>query len=422
VRIPLSIGDYAEVVPGRTTLFVGVALLAVPSALVLSAQAGPVGVPAAVAGCSVLAVIAARTVGRAHVHLLAIAAGSASLVVTAYVLLADLAIDTAGRNLGPVELIALCALLAAVARWTTPLRLAVAAGAVVWTAGAVWILRLLSATTESPTPPSASTAWPIESGYDLLVVVGNVAASALLPTAAVVAGGLPRYLAHRRSELVAAVRREQRLELAQDLHDFVAHDLTGIVAQAQAARFARADDVDHLRGALERIEDVGVAALETMDGLVQVLHDGDAAPLSMRRIADVPDLVERFRAERGPGAPVRVDLDDDLPTRVPRPLQATAYRVVIEGLTNVRRHADPECPVTVSLGATADGSLSVAVLNEVGAAPSDRHRRTPGGTGLTALRERVTAVGGHLEAGPDGAGHWRLRATLPNPAEGDPQR
>lgn len=408
--------------PGRAILFVGVALLAVPTAVLLGDRAGPAGIPAAVAGCSVLAVIAGWTFGRAHAHLVAIAAGSVSLAVTAYVLVTDTAIDTLGRNLGPIELVALYALLAAVARWAVPLRLAVAAGAVVWTACALWILRLLSAETASAAPPSASPAWPIASAYDLLVVIGNIAASAVFPTGAAVAGGVPRYLAHRRAGLISAARREQRLELAQDLHDFVAHDLTGIVAQAQAARFARADDVDHLRGALERIEDVGVAALETMDGLVQVLHDGDSAPLSVRRIADVPDLADRFRAERGPGATVSVEIDDDLPVRVPRQIQATAYRVVIEGLTNVRRHADPGCPVTVSLRAMTEGALSVAVLNDVGATPSDRHRRSSGGTGLTALNERVTAVGGRLEAGPDGAGRWRLHATLPYPAEGDPLR
>lgn len=392
----------------RSTLFVGVALLAVPCALLFGDRAGPAGIPAAVAGCSVLAVIAGGKVGRALVHLLAIAAGSVSLVTTAYVLVSDTTVHESSRNLGPVELIALYVLLAAVARWTNPLRLAVASGAVVWIACILWVLRLLS----------ESTAWPISSGSDLFIVVANITASALFPTVAAIAGGLPRYLAHRRVELISAVRREQRLELAQDLHDFVAHDLTGILAQAQAARFARGDDVDHLRRALERIEHVGVAALDAMDGLVQVLHDGDSAPRSMRRIADVPALVERFRAEREPGAPVRVELDDDLLTRVPRQVQATAYRVVVEGLTNVRRHAATGCPVTVSLGGTSDGRLSVAVLNEIGAAPSERHRRAPGGTGLTALRERVSAVGGRLEAGPDGAGHWRLQATLPNPDQG----
>lgn len=350
-----------------------------------------------------LAVIVGWKAGRSQVHLLAIAVGGTSLAITAYVLVTDTAIQASGRNLGAVELIGLYALLAAVARWTTSLRVAVASGAVVWIACIVWVLRV----TDESHP---------------LIVLSNVAASAVFPTAAIVLGGLPRYLAHRARELTSAVRREQRLELAQDLHDFVAHDLTGIVAQAQAARFARADDLDHLRGVLERIENVGVEALDTMDGLVQVLHDGDAAPRSMRRISDIPALMERFRAERGPEDLVRIELDDDLQALVPRPVQATAYRVVVEGLTNVRRHAAPGRPVTVSLGRTSDDDLSVAVVNDVGPAPTGRHRRTHGGTGLTTLRERVAAVGGRLEAGLDAAGRWRLQATLPNSAKGGPQR
>lgn len=333
---------------------------------------------------------------------LGIAAGVASLAVTAYVFVAGVTFAPAWRDLGPVEVIAFYLLLAAVARWARPLRPALVAGAVLWSACVAWVLRLLG----------ESTAWPITSRYDLFVVVGNLAAAALFPTVAVVAGGLPRYLAHRRLELIAAVRREQRLELAQDLHDFIAHDMTGIVAQAQAAQFARADDVDHLRAALERIEQVGVAALDTMDGLIQVLHDGDVAQRSMRQIADVPALVERFRAGRKPGSVVRVELDGQ-DARISPQVQATVYRVVVEGLTNVRRHAAWGAPVTVSLGTTADGSVLVAVVNDITTVTSERHRHPASGTGLVALRERVSAVGGSLSAGPDGAGRWRLQAMLP---------
>lgn len=333
---------------------------------------------------------------------LGITAGVVSLAASAYVFVAGVTFDPPWRDLGVVEVITSYLLLAAVARWARPLRSAIVAGVVLWSACVAWALRLLG----------ESTAWPITSTYDLFVVVGNLAAAALFPTVAVVAGGLPRYLAHRRLELIAAVRREQRLELAQDLHDFVAHDMTGIVAQAQAAQFARADDVDHLRAALERIEQVGVAALDTMDGLIQVLHDGDVAQRSMQQIVDVPALVERFRAGRKPGSVVRIELDDQ-DARVSPQVQATVYRVVVEGLTNVRRHAAWGAPVTVSLGTTGDGSLVVEVLNDVTSEGPERRRHPSSGTGLVALRERVSAVGGNLSVGPDGAGRWRLQATLP---------
>lgn len=400
---------YADVVATRTVLFAGVALLAVPSALVLGGRVGPAGIPAAVVGCAVLAVVAGWPVGRRYVHLLAITGGSISLAVTAYVLVvgepvvpgnerADLVDRGVHEYLGAVELIGLYLLIAALARWTTPLRTAIASGAVAWSACIVWLLRVTEET-------------------DPFIVLSNLLAAAVFPTVAAAVGGLPRFLAFRQSELVAATRREQRLELAQDLHDFVAHDLTGIVAQAQAARFARGDDADDLRAALERIESVGLAALDTMDGFVQVLHTSEPAPRSTRGIADLHDLVDSFRAEREPDAAVALEVDDGS-SALSRQLQAAVYRVVVEGLTNVRRHAHPASSVTVSVGTVEEGHVVVAVTNDLGA-EAIGVRRASGGTGLAALHERVEAVGGRLESGPDGNGCWRLRATWPATVAGD---
>ncbi|MDA2804372.1 sensor histidine kinase [Nocardiopsis suaedae] len=398
--------------PVRSVLFLGVALLAVPGAFALHDQAGPVGISAAVAVCSVMAVIVSWPVGRRHLHRVAVAAGGVSLAVTAYASITDTVVYGPGINIAPAELIALYLLLAAVARWMDPLRSAVASGAVVWIACVAWTLRLLD---YAPPPEPELSPWPITSVSDLFIVIGHFAASAFFPSLAVLAGGVPRHLAHRRAELIAAVRRDQRLELAQDLHDYVAHDLTGIVAQAQSAQFARPDDAEHLRGALARIEEVGTAALDTMDGFVQGLHEDNAAPLSTRGISDVPRLVERFRVERPPDAPVRVEFDDDLSARTSREVQAAAYRVVVEGLTNVRRHGAPGRPVTVRVGCAPDGTLSVLVLNEVPPVSRPPGWKPPsrGGTGLVTLEERLQAVGGRLEAGRDDEGRWRLEATLP---------
>ncbi|MBE1874202.1 sensor histidine kinase [Myceligenerans pegani] len=404
---------YADVVSVRRALLVVLAVLTVVSAWLLGNGVGPVGVPAAVAVGAVLAMIVGGRAGRSYLHVLAIGAGSISLATTAYVLFADVTIGEPGKHPGPVELIALFALLAAVVRWTAPLRVAVISAALVWVAFVVWVLRLVK---YWPQVASDVGPWPISSGFDLLIILGHLAGMAFPATIAVLTGGVPRHLARRRRELIAEVRREQRLELAQDLHDFVAHDLTGIVAQAQAVRFARADDLDQMREVLERIEHVGVGALDAMDGFVQVLHDdGAAAPRSMRRISDVPALVDRFRGQRGYGPPVRVEIDDDVRTGPSQEVQATVYRVVVEGLTNVRRHAAPGCAVTVSVSGSLDGDLVVVVLNDIGtmALSLERPRRAHGGTGLTALRERVAAVGGRLVAGPDGNGQWRLSATIP---------
>lgn len=378
--------------PKRTLLFVGVALLAAPSAVLLAVRMGPAGIPAAVAGCAVLAMAIGWPAGRRYAHRLAIAAGLASLVVTGYVVITGAAVGPGNVILGPIELGGLYLLLAAVARWTAPLKGAIVSGAVAWFACVVWLLRVTGET-------------------EPFIIISNLLAAGVFPTIAAAAGALPRFLEHRRLQLVAATRHEQRLELAQDLHDFVAHDLTGIVAQAQAARFARGDQAADLRDALERIESVGLAALETMDGFVQVLHTGESAPRSPRGVADIPGIVDRFRAEREPGAPVTLELDDGC-LELPRQLQSAAYRVVVEGLTNVRRHAAVGCAVTVSVSASENGRVIVSVTNDLGT-PAHGVVRSAGGTGLAALQDRVSAVGGRLESRQVDADRWRLEAILP---------
>lgn len=380
----------------RAVIAVGLLTSGVPVAVALSTSAGLVAVPATVSACSLLAVAVGWPLMRRWVHAIAATCGMASVLVTVSVVAFGETIDRSARHLGPVELISLYLLLAAVARWTTLLPVAVTAGAVVWIACVVWILRLVP-------------------DFDVLAVVGGCASTAVPATAAVVAGGLPRYQAFRRDEMVEAARREQRLELAHDLHDFVAHDLTGIVAQAQAARFVETHDPAYLRSVLERIETVGLKALDTMDHFVHVLHQGDRSDATTSGVADIPALVDRFREERRAGGPVHLHIDERLRgDRVPRESQLTAYRVVAEGLTNVRRHAAPSSAVAVSLEEQPDGVLLVQVTNDqpAPAAPANRSRRF-GGTGLAALRERVAAVGGQLVAGPDGDGHWSLRMDLP---------
>ncbi|WP_204296881.1 helix-turn-helix transcriptional regulator [Actinoplanes campanulatus] len=122
----------------------------------------------------------------------------------------------------------------------------------------------------------------------------------------------------------------------QDLHDFVAHDVSGIVAQAQAARFVASGRPEAAGAALERIEAVGLAALATMDHMVGMLHEPDGpAVRPVPTLVDLPGLVDPFRA--GGDADVRFT-EVPRPVRAPRDTGAVAYRVVVEALTNVRRH------------------------------------------------------------------------------------
>ncbi|MGW0665172.1 sensor histidine kinase [Streptodolium elevatio] len=249
----------------------------------------------------------------------------------------------------------------------------------------------------------------------------QVGAAAFWGVAAAVAAGVgayPRSQARRGRDAVVAARREQQLELARDLHDFVAHDVSGIVVQAQAARFVAASDPQAVVLALERIEKAGLSALASMDRTVQMLHDADGAPIGASAppgIGELPDLVSRFAAERG-AADSRVDLrvHDDAADRLSREAGSVAYRVVVEALTNIRRHASSS---RVEVSVRRDTPVvRVAVTNEtsVGAASWGRGRR--GGRGLVGLRERVAAVGGSLDAGPDGSGGWHVVARFPEEA------
>jgi signal transduction histidine kinase len=226
---------------------------------------------------------------------------------------------------------------------------------------------------------------------------------------ALVVGGYPRLTAYRRVSVVERARRVQRLQLARDLHDFVAHEVSGIVAQAQAARFV-ADTRPEAGGrALERIETAGLAALATMDQVVRMLRDSADDPEPLPTLADLPGVVDRFR---GAGHPdIRLTLTPEA-VAAPRRLAATAYRVVVEALTNIRRHAPAATRVEVSVTGGARG-VEVRVRNDAAGPPArPREPSAPGGWGLPGLRERVAASGGTLTAGPCGHG-WEVVAVIP---------
>ncbi|MBO2453461.1 two-component sensor histidine kinase [Actinomadura barringtoniae] len=226
--------------------------------------------------------------------------------------------------------------------------------------------------------------------------------------AAACAAGLGLYLRtldQRRGRAVEAARREQRMELACDLHDFVAHDLTGIVVQAQAAQVVA--DPAKGRAALAWIEEAGLQALSVTDRTVRLLSaGGDAERHPVPGLADLPELVRRFTADPG-DLRLRMEVDAE---DVPREIGATAYRIVVEALTNVRRHA-PASTVVIVVDRTGE-ELHVRVTNDGVGDGTHVPAARRGGLGLVGLRERVGALGGTLEAGPHRAG-WRVAAALP---------
>ncbi|WP_342742733.1 sensor histidine kinase [Streptomyces indicus] len=217
----------------------------------------------------------------------------------------------------------------------------------------------------------------------------------------------------QRTRDLQAVRAAERIELARELHDLVAHHVTGIVVQAGAARFTAAS-AEQAADTFARIEKAGEEALGAMRRLVRVLREGAAETAPAAGLTDLREMTERFSAS-GPPAILYVEpgLDEDLPAD----LAAAAHRIVREGLTNIRKHAADATAVRVGLrtvrGPSGARSLEIRVADDgTEPAPLDEQARG-GGFGLAGLTERVTALGGELTAGPSAEGGWEVRAVLP---------
>ncbi|MDI6100034.1 histidine kinase [Actinoplanes sp. NEAU-A12] len=235
---------------------------------------------------------------------------------------------------------------------------------------------------------------------------------ALGGAAAIGIGVYLRMLEGNRQRAVDAVRAEQRAEFARDLHDFIAHHVTGIVVQAQGAKFIAEQDPKRVLLALEQIEHAGAETMASMRRMVGVLRDPESRPdAPLAPVAGVPDLaalIDQFTAAGGP--PARLHVDGDVAS-VPVEVSTSAYRVVMEALTNTRQHAREATAVDVWLSRTPS-QLLVRVAND-GPAPRPPTPRDRPGYGLVGLAERVRAVGGRITAGPGVDGGWAVDAALP---------
>lgn len=193
----------------------------------------------------------------------------------------------------------------------------------------------------------------------------------------------------------AATERAERLRLAADLHDYVAHDVSEMLALAQAGQIAPSRSADMLRS----IEEAARRAMESLDRTVTMLDD--------TRTESVDDLAERFR--RSGGTEVAVDLDPGL-----RHQPAAMIRVVAEALTNVRRHAPAATLVRIE-ARRAGRSIELCVTDDGGPVPAAVPARD-GGRGLPGLSARLAEAGGTLDAGPRPGGGWQVTARIPRRA------
>ncbi|MCC3772928.1 histidine kinase [Streptomyces sp. UNOC14_S4] len=212
----------------------------------------------------------------------------------------------------------------------------------------------------------------------------------------------------QRLKDLAAVRTAERLELARELHDLVAHHVTGIVVQAQAARFTALHG-PAAAAAFERIETSASESLNAMRRLVGVLREGDAETEPVAGLPEVRALTEAF-ARTGP--PVVLYIEQGLESWIPGDVAAGVHRVVREALTNIRKHAADATAVRVGVrGVPAGVELRIADDGKHAAPLSEQARG--GGFGLIGLSERAKAMGGTLRAGPTPEGGWEVTALFP---------
>ena len=213
-------------------------------------------------------------------------------------------------------------------------------------------------------------------------------------------------LERERGEQARAAVAEERARIAREMHDIVAHAMSVIILQARGARRMIAGDPDAARGALDAIESTSSQALAEMRQMLGLLRDDEDAPRAPDPgLAELDGLVAQLRE-----AGLQVDVEvEGAPTDLPAGLDRAAYRILQEALTNVLRHASA-AHASVSIAYRADG-LELTV-HDPGAPGVER---SSDGRGILGMRERAATFGGTLDAGPDAAGGFSVRATLPLP-------
>ncbi|MFI6284670.1 sensor histidine kinase [Streptomyces sp. NPDC051018] len=259
------------------------------------------------------------------------------------------------------------------------------------------------------------------SGAGLLVIAGQFAAGPTTGVTGIAAAGwltavavglVLRTYDVRARAAAERVRRVERLELARELHDIVAHHITGMLIQAQAAQIVARRNPGQVSDSLNEIETAGSEAMAAMRRVVGLLRDTDDAAPASPGPERLGALVERF-SRQGPTVSLNMPVDE---AEWPPEVTSTLYRIVQESLTNVLRHARHARSVEVTVGRVPEG-VTVEVADD--APPNSARPRHRGGYGLVGMRERVETLGGSLRAGPRPGAGWAVRATLPVPA-GDP--
>ncbi|WP_405686745.1 sensor histidine kinase [Streptomyces sp. NBC_00057] len=309
-------------------------------------------------------------------------------------------------------------------------------GAWPWTqAGLVAYLAVLLMLAWSATPLATAVVWggTVLTGYLLALLAGHLSSSRDLPLVAVlsacglglVAGLRGRSEARRElkhQEVLTEAERsrnallEERARIARELHDVVAHHMSVIAVQAEAAPYRVDEPPQELTDSFATIRENALTALNELRHLLGMLRSeeagaGDTTPDRgpQPTMADIEQLVENVRSA---GSAVELTVEGAART-LPPGVGLSVFRIVQEALSNALRHA-PGSPVSVDIDYRGEG-IHVRVVNgpstETAARPA--LKRSGSGHGVLGMRERAAMLGGTLRAGPGPDGQFEVVALLP---------
>ncbi len=216
---------------------------------------------------------------------------------------------------------------------------------------------------------------------------------------------------------VAQAREGERLRIAREMHDALAHRISLLSLHAGALEFRPDATREEITQASGVIRAEARDALQELSDILGVLRDGapgESPEPPQPTFSDIPALIEQSRAA---GMNVEWQSDFDAGGALPEAVGRAAYRIVQEGLTNARKHA-PSAAVEVSIaGSGSDVIVEVVSRRSLSTIDGGASSPLPGaGSGLIGLTERAELAGGQLEYGPGRRGDFTLRATLPSGA------
>ena len=220
-------------------------------------------------------------------------------------------------------------------------------------------------------------------------------------------GTTMRYRADAFLRRVEEARMNEREQLARELHDTVAHHVSTIAIQAQAARVVASSQPEAATEALKVIEQTASSTLTEMRKIVGALRTAsDATTAPQQRIADIERLVKNSAGDTHTDVSMSGRLDGLDPS-----VEVGLYRIAQESITNALRHANNVSRIEVKV--VGSDEMVCLTVRDDGDSLSSKDILRPG-YGIAGMKERATLLGGRLEAGPGEDGGWLVRAELPN--------